>query len=103
LVICRRRHPTIIALGQGPPIRFDYSHQLGKRRVFDHYNGLKNRCLRVWFAKSLAETENGTVLGRESLNMILASTQREDFGEQERAFARAAHIYIKDRRKVDPD
>jgi hypothetical protein len=35
--------------------------------------------LALRFAKSLAETENGTVLGRESLNVILASTQREDY------------------------
>ena len=41
---------------------------------------------------------------REIANFtILASTQREDFEEQERAFARAAHTYIKDGRKVDPN
>jgi hypothetical protein len=50
--------------------------------------------LSLWFVKLLAETENGTVLGRESLNMILASTQREDFGRLEPVCPCSANIYI---------
>jgi hypothetical protein len=54
------------------------------------------------FAKTSAETKNETVVGREGLNPILASIQREDF-EDRSPFGRAAHIYIKDGRKVDPN
>ena len=51
------------------------------------------------FAKTSAETKNETVVDKEGLNPILASTQRED----RNTFARAAHIYIKDGWKVDPN
>jgi hypothetical protein len=37
----------------------------------------------LWVAKTSTATKNETVLGREGLNTILASTQREDFGGQE--------------------
>jgi hypothetical protein len=33
----------------------------------------------VWVAKTSTATKNETVLGREGLNTILASTQREGF------------------------
>jgi hypothetical protein len=55
----------------------------------------------LWVAKTSTATKNETVLGREGLNTILASTQREDFGGQN-PFGRTAHIHIKDSRKVDP-
>jgi hypothetical protein len=37
----------------------------------------------LWVAKTSTATKNETVLGREGLNTILDSTQREDFGGQE--------------------
>jgi hypothetical protein len=49
--------------------------------------------LSVSFAKTSAETKNETVVDREGLNPILASTQREDFGGQELVCACSAHIY----------
>jgi hypothetical protein len=51
------------------------------------------------FAKTPTETKNGSSLGREGLNTIVASKQHEDFGGQEPACARSAHM---DGRKVDP-
>jgi hypothetical protein len=44
------------------------------------------------FAKTSAETKDETVVDREGLNPILASTQGEDL-EDRNPFARAAHIY----------
>jgi len=37
--------------------------------------------------------QNEIVLGREGLNTILASTQREDFGGQEPVWAYSTHTY----------
>lgn len=47
----------------------------------------------LWVAKTSTATKNETVLGREGLNTILASTQREDFGGQEPVWAYSTHTY----------
>ncbi len=47
----------------------------------------------LWVAKTSTATKNETVLGREGLNTILASTQREDFGGQEPVWAYSTHTH----------
>jgi hypothetical protein len=59
--------------------------------------------LMVWFAKTSAETQNEAVLGGVGVNTIIVSIQQEDSGGGEPACAWSAHIYIKDRSKIDPD
>jgi hypothetical protein len=43
----------------------------------------------LWFAKASAETQDGAVLGRVSLNSIIASIEQEDPGGHQPA--RGAH------------
>ena len=82
--------------GLGYPFCSRYSaHAMKSFHVFGFFS-----CIPAWchssplsFAKTPTETKNGTSLGRERLNTILASKQHEDFGGQEPACARSAHIY----------
>ena len=66
---------------------------------------LKNRAtsrLDLWVAKRSAVTKNGALLGGVGLNTIAFSIQHEDLGGQEPEGSWSSHVYIKDRRKVDP-
>ncbi len=46
----------------------------------------------LWFAKTSAETKNGALLGKVSLNTITASIQQEDSGGHEPECAWSVHI-----------
>jgi hypothetical protein len=67
-------------------------HQIGvlQRSV---RNRPKLTLVDLWVAKTSTATKNETVLGREGLNTILASTEREDFGGQEPVWAYSTHTY----------
>jgi len=57
----------------------------------------------LWFAKTSAETKNGTVLGKVVLSTNLASTQLENFGGEESVCACSGHIYYLRMGTVDPN
>jgi hypothetical protein len=53
---------------------------------------LVSQALSLWFAKTSVGTQNGPVVGRIALDMMITSVQREDSGWQEPGCAWSAHI-----------
>jgi len=56
----------------------------------------------VSLAKTSSATKDGAILGREGVNTISIASTEHSLGDTDPC-ARAAHIHIKDGRKVDPD